>query len=194
MQIHPDHATGRESGSGVLIAPDLVLTAGHVLTPAGVPLASTAHLVVVARYAAQLGVVRDAALLDAWTANGVPFADMALLRVGWYVPFEPPVLAVELSAPATPCRLRAGGYVGENVWSASGHVSLFPAQDGYAYFGSSELSPPEGASGGPLLSEAEPDSVRGVLVASPTHASFGLVGLPLLDRTYGELRRKLGLA
>jgi len=176
-------------GSGVFIAEDAILTAGHVVAPAGVVFEPSAIAVIV-RYLVQEASVLDVVVHPRWIAGARAGADMALLKVE---PIHELGLGILLDtpAPAQSLALAGIGFLADtgDVKQPRGEVSCEASRNGFHLLRSDDLKPESGLSGGPLYTMVgEQAQVVGIMTRT---GASRFVGLPLLNATFGRLQRSL---
>lgn len=187
-------SSGGQKGSGVLVRPNVVLTAGHVVQPAGGSAASAATIHVDARYAQQVLTVGGVFVHARWAASNDPAADIALLKVAAtaLVPLTP---AVDFGADFQQKSVAAAGFdaATDQVWHVAGTIVRGAHVAGFDMFTSADLRPPPGASGGPIVWQRPNDvGVVGVTTWQGSGAGATFVGLPLLGLTYQALLALVG--
>jgi hypothetical protein len=199
VQISASVAGGIEWGTGTLVAGGFVLTAAHVVAPTGNPARSLEHLVVKSRESAARATVRRLVLLDRWRDARSPLADMALLDVRWQSssglrPFELDVASTTVGdrREAASCGYEPGA--SSALWQGTGEVEHMRSTAGLEFFGSGELQPAFGASGGPLLTTEPRPRLIGLVTGRPAANAFTQIALPLSVATYDSLRHRMANA
>ena len=175
------------TGSGFLVAPDRVLTAGHVLAPnwPQIPL----PLQVTVKVGGVPFNVVSFTVHPRWRFQGLGSGDMALLRLG--APSNAPTLSVVMDyQPSSSADSGGGCPQGVMVGPVSVALSRRQQSSGFDMYWGTGLVAPLGISGGPLLvGDGTTMTAVGVITAVATDPSATVfVGLPLLQLTYGQLR------
>jgi S1-C subfamily serine protease len=166
-------------GSGVFIAEDLVITAGHVLQPPSAEFDPEDYRVLVGGIELEVKAVR---CLERWSHGRLPSADMGVLRIRAKRPGF--VASWRVDPKAEQLAVRVGG---SNAQQYHGTVTRVPGEAAFDMFESSDLAFPSGVSGGPIVDVA--GTVLGIATRSSSSPNAGLlVGLPLLAETFGWLR------
>ncbi|HET7503454.1 MAG TPA: serine protease [Kofleriaceae bacterium] len=173
------------TGSGAFIAPDLVLTAGHVVRRRGGPPFPVSTLRVVLPGGPSLP-VKAQLCLDGWNDRGDLTQDMAILRVA----SPQPSLVIGFALDRSPQRQRVEvmGFL-EGVRAGKVSRATDPDEEG-EILRSSDLTFHDGVSGAPIF--GDDGKALGIVTAtpdSPTPDAF--IGLPLLTETLGSLLQKL---
>ncbi len=172
-------------GSGAFIAPDLVLTAGHVVRRRGDPPFPTTSLRVVLPGGPTL-LVRAQLCLDGWNDRGDLTADMAILRVT----NPQPGLAINFLLDQSPRRqhVEVMGFL-EGLRPGTVSRTTDPSGGGDVVQ-SSDMMFHDGVSGAPIF-DARGTAI-GIVTAtpdSPTPDAF--IGLPLLTENLSLLVGKI---
>ena len=172
-------------GSGAFIAPDLVLTAGHVVRRRGDPPFPTTSLRIVIAGGPTL-LVRAQLCLDAWNDRGDLTADMAVLRVT----SPQPALAIKFGLDQAPKRQRVEvmGFL-EGIRPGTISRAADPG-GGTDVVRSSDMMFHDGVSGAPIFDAS--GTTIGIVTAtpdSPTPDAF--IGLPLLTETLSLLINRI---
>lgn len=162
-------------GSGGFIAPDLVVTAAHVIHPRDQPLPYAARrLTVILRNGNELAVVARLCH-ERWTASFHATADIAVVRV------REPQPGLVLSVVPNPVATRRKVFItGFCEGARNGTVTRVTGQNGRDILQSDDLSFHEGVSGAPVTDAS--GRALGVATRSPfaaTAAAF--IGIPFLD-------------
>lgn len=179
--------TPQAVGSGVFIAPDLVITAAHVLQP-HTPVAMPAPWIKVALPDGSTLPASSAICHPGWGVGGTSFdatMDMAVLRVAGGTGQATTVVQ---GAPAASLKVFVVGIDANlNRVETPGTVTRIAHPRGFDTLVSSDLSFPSGVSGGPICT---PDgSAIGIATWSPPGPVPGaLVGIPFLSQTLGWLQ------
>lgn len=167
-------------GSGVFVAEDLVVTAGHVLQPPSGLFDPEDYKIVLADGTALE--VKVVLCHKGWSGGAHPSSDMGVVRVKGKRP-----------ALVAPCRIdpRAVQLAvvigGSNAQQYRGTVTRIASSGALDMFTSSDLAFPGGVSGGPIV-DAD-GTVLGIATrSSPTPTPDLLIGLPLLAETFAWLR------
>lgn len=164
-------------GSGSFVAPDLVMTAAHVIHPRDhTEPFTTGQLTVVLRDGSELGVLARLCH-ERWTAEFHATADMAVLRVD--VPQPRLVLGCVPNPLARNRRVVIAGFFEA---PRAGTVTRVSGLAGRDVLRSDNLSFHEGVSGAPVVDTA--GRAIGVAVRSPEAAmADAFIGIPFLDNT-----------
>jgi hypothetical protein len=162
-------------GSGGFVAPDLVVTAAHVIHPRDQPEPFAARrLKVILRSGLELGVVARLCH-ERWTASFHATADIAVVRVG-----EPRPELVLALIPNPVVRRRKVTITGFFEGPRTGTVTRVGGQNGRDILQSDDLVFHEGVSGAPVTDAS--GRALGIATRSPQAAIEGaFVGIPFLD-------------
>jgi V8-like Glu-specific endopeptidase len=165
-------------GSGGFVAPDLVVTAAHVIHPRDQVEPFAAHrLSVILRNGTELAVVARLCH-ERWTASFHATADIAVVRVGERRPDL--VLGV---APIPLAKKRKVTITGFLEAPRTGTVIRIGGQHGRDILQSDDLAFHEGVSGAPVTDAS--GRALGVATRSPLAAMAGaFVGIPFLDNEH----------
>jgi V8-like Glu-specific endopeptidase len=162
-------------GSGGFVAPDLVVTAAHVIHPRdqSAPFAAR-RLKVILRSGVELGVVA-VVCHERWTAAFHATADIAVVRVD-----EPRPELVLAVVPNPLAKRRKVTITGFFEGPRTGTVTRMGGQLGRDILASDDLAFHEGVSGAPVTDAS--GNALGVATRSPQVATAGaFVGIPFLD-------------
>ena len=167
-------------GSGVFIADDLVITAGHVVRPQGGQLDPEDYRVILPDGSSVE--VKAMHCLERWSSGFLPSADMGVLRVK--VKHAGLVARVRIDPQAVQLAVTVGG---AHTQQFRGTVTRVASGAAFDMFSSSDLAFPAGVSGGPIV------DATGAVVGIATRSAAApnpdlLIGLPLLAHTFGWLR------
>lgn len=167
-------------GSGVFIADDLVITAGHVVRPQSGQLDPDDYRVVLPDGSSLE--VKVMHCLTGWANGFSPGADMGVLRVK--VKHAGLVAPVRIDPQAVKLAVTVGG---AHTQQYRGTVTRVASAAAFDMFSSSDLAFPPGVSGGPIV------DATGTVVGIATRSADApnpdlLIGLPLLAHTFGWLR------
>ncbi len=176
-------------GTAVLIAPDLVVTAAHVVQPYLRALTPAPQIRLVATDGASWS---PAAVVPhhRWATGFARAADMALLWLARPLADER-VTPITEDAPADDLAVAIDGFGADgSEVTNTGTVSRLAGGDGLDVLVSSDLTFPDGVSGSPILDADQ----RAIGIATwcprlPTANSF--IGIPFLTATLGWLRENL---
>jgi hypothetical protein len=178
---------GSKKGSGVFISSSEILTAAHVVTTAGVPVALEG-LTVEIRYRSVFAVPRAIAVLSTW-APGATASDIALVRVDPHPDLGvPPIFGHP--PPSERAMLEGAGFEAahDGVRMPSGNVECRVTIAGERLLYTDDFAPLPGMSGGPLCAGL-PSGVRVAGVLTRRSAS-GFVGVSLVTSLLDELRAR----
>jgi S1-C subfamily serine protease len=172
-------------GSGVFIAPDLVLTAGHVVRRRGESPFPTQTLRIVLPGGPTLP-VRAQRCMNGWSDRGELTEDMAVLRVA----SPQPSLVIDYALDLSPQqqRVEVMGFL-EGVRAGKVSRATGTGDDG-EILRSSDLMFHDGVSGAPIF--GADGKALGIVTAtpdSPTRDAF--IGLPLLSDNLAVLLQSL---
>jgi hypothetical protein len=187
-------ARGGNQGTGVFVGPDLVLTAGHVVQPAGSSTPAPGELVVsLPRRDNAVTPVAQVAVHAEWRQAGRLTADMALLRVGAVAGVGLPQWR-DFHATDVPIEVALYGYPllpGLKRFD-TGFLDTRedPSNPGYWIFESATFDVHDGMSGGPFVYQDRSGTIYVVGVAThdahdPSAHAFN--GVPLRANTYFTL-------
>jgi V8-like Glu-specific endopeptidase len=162
-------------GSGGFVAPDLVVTAAHVIHPRDQPEPFAARrLKVILRNGTELAVIARLCH-DRWTASFHPTADIAVVRVDEARPEL--VLGLVPNPVANKRKVIITGFF---EGPRSGTVTRIGGQNGRDVLESDDLVFHEGVSGAPVTDAS--GRALGVATRSPVAVMEGaFVGIPFLD-------------
>jgi hypothetical protein len=177
-------------GSGFFVAPDLVVTAGHVLVMAPGPTAAWPNASdITVECNGQALKVSKVAGLNRWLRNRSVTGDIALLQLdqpfGSAIPLPP-----DEDFDPTNLDVKAVGRLGGAIAGPFGvSITRKHEADGFDTFVGALLAP-SGVSGGPFVMQQTDGKVIavGVVTDVTTDPAIEVVtGVPLLEITYGEL-------
>lgn len=173
-------------GTGFLIEPNLVVTAGHVVQPYQRTLTPLANISV----HTPAGIVLQPTAVKvhrSWSNGFRRSADMAILRLAHQPPDEEVVEILEDAAADSLAVSIAGFDSGAEVTN-TGTTSRVENPNDLDVFTSSDLTFPSGVSGGPIRNE---DQIA-IGIATWSHqdpAQDSFIGIPFLEATLGWLRK-----